>query len=625
MKGAFNLGSCILLVVCIGLYGCQSSHPARISSPTAKPPASEWTITCSDPAATESAYLSNGQFGIRLGRDGSVQELLPPSSPNDSVQSSSPLPILTWPFDHHFDPRKVEEYSQTLDLQTGAMRTEWKEHLARGQSVRYFAQTIASDHGWSIAQKWQVEAPPDYLNIDSLYNPRSEIHFASPFTTLYQKSSAKELLFPGSQFAPAQFTLPVLFSIKRTSKPPEPIVSSHPLNDWRTDISIDGPTEDQQAIHSWMFYLWSSVPDNADTPVAPMGLSSTLYMGHQFWDADIWMFPALALTAPEKARTIANYRLRARPTFTNPPLTGYAWESSARGEELAPPEFQKAIHITGDVAFMLHQATELGLAPEDEADTIGRYAATYYSFHSQESRSIGYPNAPANQREILAVLGPDEYHVSDNDLYTNALAQWLEDRFDNGRLKYKFPKDEQGLISYDNDPIRNYGQADAALAIYPLQNQEAEKEANQIMTRIAPKTNPSSPAMTDSVHALILARLGKTDEAYQLWRHSWQDFSNHPLMLFSEERNKDRTYFLTGAAGCLQTVLYGFLGFRIDSKKDPQALWAKRLRGGDWLTLNPHLPKQWNKVTFRNFPLLGQRYTLIATHSGVTVTQGENP
>jgi hypothetical protein len=94
-------------------------------------------------------------------------------------------------------------------------------------------------------------------------------------------------------------------------------------------------------------------------------------------------------------------------------------------------------------------------------------------------------------------------------------------------------------------------------------------------------------------------------------------------MHFSEKRARPTTYFTTGAAGCLQTVLYGFLGFRIDSKKDPKAAWTKQLKAGYWLSVTPHLPKAWRSVKLKNFEVLGTRYTLTATPSGVHVTPGD--
>jgi trehalose/maltose hydrolase-like predicted phosphorylase len=131
--------------------------------------------------------------------------------------------------------------------------------------------------------------------------------------------------------------------------------------------------------------------------------------------------------------------------------------------------------------------------------------------------------------------------------------------------------------------------------------------------------------MTEAVHATIYARIGQVDEAYRQWKIAWGDFTaGRPLLLFSEHRNRDRTYFVTGAAGCLQTVLYGFAGFRIDYAPEPGALWSLRLREGGWLSIKPHLPKEWKRVTIRNFKVLGKRYTATITPNGVQVIEGDS-
>jgi trehalose/maltose hydrolase-like predicted phosphorylase len=188
---------------------------------------------------------------------------------------------------------------------------------------------------------------------------------------------------------------------------------------------------------------------------------------------------------------------------------------------------------------------------------------------------------------------------------------------------FKLPGDSVSFLTYDNDPLKGYKQAAAVLSIYPLQYPPAEKEAKAMMDRFAGKVIKDGPAMTDSLHALIWARLGEIDKAYDLWEKSWRDFVKEPHLQFSEKRRKTSTYFTTGAAGCLQTMLYGFLGFRIDSKKQDGALWSTDLALGRILSVKPHLPKSWKSVKFKNFNVMGRRYTLIASQTGVRVTQGD--
>jgi trehalose/maltose hydrolase-like predicted phosphorylase len=224
-------------------------------------------------------------------------------------------------------------------------------------------------------------------------------------------------------------------------------------------------------------------------------------------------------------------------------------------------------------------------------------------------------------------MSPDENHVGGNDLYTNLLAKhtidtYAHERFPQG-IPMVLPHDEVSFLNYDGDRFRAYKQSAAILSIYPLQHPAAEREAAVMMGRFADKVMDTGPAMSRSLDALIWARLGESDKAYDAWHQSWKDFVKPPLMLFAEKRQVPVTYFTTGAAGSLQTVLFGFLGIRIDSQKDPAASWSKKLIGEHWLTIKPHLPKAWKSVKLKNFCVLGHRYTLFATHSGVTVTQGD--
>jgi trehalose/maltose hydrolase-like predicted phosphorylase len=250
--------------------------------------------------------------------------------------------------------------------------------------------------------------------------------------------------------------------------------------------------------------------------------------------------------------------------------------------------------------------------PVDDSYSYSTQAAYFYYNTPQQSTN-----------ELKGVMGPHE-RIVNNDLYSNLIAQWILDGWNTkpGELRFKLPRDDTTFLTYDGDDLSTYQQASAVLAIYPLQYPEAEKEARLMMERFENKVTENGPAMSDSIHAVIRARLGEKQKAYDAWQRSWRRYTNHPLLLFSEKPKVERTYFVTGAAGCLQSVLYGFLGFRIDSQKDPAAAWSKPLLGGQFLTVKPNLPMNWKSVTLKNFTVLGKRYTLTATHDAVRVKEG---
>ena len=90
-----------------------------------------------------------------------------------------------------------------------------------------------------------------------------------------------------------------------------------------------------------------------------MGLSGLGYNGHVFWDAELWMYPALLVMHPELAKSMVEYRFQRleaakRNAFANG-FKGamFPWESAESGVEETPVwalsgPFEH--HITADVA-----------------------------------------------------------------------------------------------------------------------------------------------------------------------------------------------------------------------------------------------------------------------------------
>ena len=432
---------------------------------------------------------------------------------------------------------------------------------------------------------------------------------------------------------------------------------------WQSDIEIDGPVEDGQAVRSFLFYLRSSIAPGARRAIAPMALSSDVYGGHVFWDADVWVFPALMLTDPDLAAQISGYRLdRAsmaldngegwktdRPTATHPlgplvagerggPVAKFPWESSVTGKETVPGPSRYEDHITGSVLWGLSQAEALDLP---QAGSVGVAPSVSAQMPPQSSRagtraSHGYGSLAQaaanfyrlrsepgpNGQEIKATMSPDENHTGDNDLYTNLLAMWLT----NGRKwpvtpTYKLPKDDESFLTYNDDPVKGYKQAAAILACYPLQYPPAEAQTRTMLERFGPKTNAKGPAMTDSIEGLLWARIGEPERGYEEWRKGWFDFTRHPLLLFSEKRNSARTYFATGAGGALQTVLYGFAGLRLDYGQAKGALWSRPLTEGKMLSVKPSLPKRWKRIRLKGMTLPDGCYDFDITPGGVSVAK----
>lgn len=658
-----RFASLLVLLLCVGC-GSHSSKPVSRRRPDPLP-LSPWLLTCNDPQAPEPALLWNGLIGVRSGRLGGA--LGPDGKPLplfaiDAYQTSGEEKILPQinPLPDGFQiggrfpaPNEIREYRQELDMRTGVLTTQWSAEMD-GVTAYVQVETVLHPTERRIAQRWRLrlsKAAP--FSFD--YGPRQ-----ADGTTRDRLSGSKipltyaDAKTPGTAVAATTDKGDAVvrpFIVERVvslGTPPPAPMSFEQIADagkkiwderWKTDVQIDGPTEDQQAIRSFLFYLRSSIGPGGHMALSPFGLSDAQYNGHVFWDADIWDFPALALVDPEAAKAIPDYRLarlaqaeanfkewiaEGRPVANGKlgPASGapagakYPWESSVTGRETVPGPSQFEDHITGSVAWGLQMAASLGLADPKKSEEALRLAAAFYA-----ARSIEGPDG----LEIRDTMSPDENHVGNNDLYTNLLAQWLMQSYSNQNkpVRFHLPHDATSFLTYDDDPLRGYKQAAAVLSVYPLQYPPAEAQAKKMMDRFADKVSKSGPAMTDSVHSIVWSRLGQSDLAYESWKNSWEPFTRHPFLLFSEKRSRDTTYFTTGASGTLQSVLYGFLGFRIDSRKEPGSAWSQALFGGRWLSIKPNLPPAWKSVKFTNFTVRGRRFNLLATPRSVTVTQGE--
>ena len=77
------------------------------------------------------------------------------------------------------------------------------------------------------------------------------------------------------------------------------------------------------------------------------------------------------------------------------------------------------------------------------------------------------------------------------------------------------------------------------------------------------RMSPDGPAMGSCVLAMIYARLGEPDKAYDIFVDSYRLNAVPPFGVLSETRGGANPYFATGAGGLLQTILAGFGGLRI--------------------------------------------------------------
>ncbi|MGZ3958887.1 MAG: glycosyl hydrolase family 95 catalytic domain-containing protein, partial [Flavisolibacter sp.] len=374
---------------------------------------------------------------------------------------------------------------------------------------------------------------------------------------------------------------------------------------WKSDITIEGDPQSQQDIHSMLYHLYSFVREGTAYSPSPMGLSGLGYNGHVFWDAELWMYPALLVLHPELAKSMVEYRFQRleaarRNAFANG-FKGamFPWESAESGAEETPVwalsgPFEH--HITADVAIA---------------------AWNYYAVTGDKQwlREKGYPilsatadfwasrverNGPGHF-DINNVVAADEWAENvDNNAFTNAAAKAnLEYATQAAKILGLTPDADWSLVAHNIPILKGEGgvtmehagykgegikQADVNLLAYPLHEitdpKQVQKDLAYYETRVP---NEGTPAMTQGVFSLLYARLGNADKAYHWFKEAYESNLNPPFRVIAETKGGTNPYFATGAGGILQAVLMGFGGLEIT----PTGL----------VQIKSVLPGKWKKLT----------------------------
>lgn len=375
---------------------------------------------------------------------------------------------------------------------------------------------------------------------------------------------------------------------------------------WHGDIIIEGDLQSQQDVRLGLYHLYAFGRGDSDLSIAPMGLSSQNYNGHIFWDTELWMYPPLLLLNQDIARSLVNYRSDRLEVAKRKALNfGYKgamfpWESDDTGEEATPAwaltgTFEH--HITADVAIAFwnyYRVTKDKKWLTERGYPMLKEVADYWV-----SRSV--LNADGSY-SIKNVVGANEFAPNvDDNAFTNGSAitalqyavlaakelgldpdvSWTHVA---DRIKiHRFPDGTTMEHSkYDGDRIK---QADVNLLTFPLDVVKDEPTAMKDLKYYEPKLAAEGPAMGKSVFAVIYARLGDAENAFRLFKESYEPNKRPPFGALSETATADDPYFATGAGGMLQTVLFGFGGLHLTEEGIVQK--------------NPILPKEWTSLTLK--------------------------
>jgi trehalose/maltose hydrolase-like predicted phosphorylase len=386
---------------------------------------------------------------------------------------------------------------------------------------------------------------------------------------------------------------------------------------WKSDIRIEGDDGTQRDVHSMLYHLYSFVREGSGLSIGPMGLSRDLtgYLGHIFWDAEVWMLPALLALHPELARTMLEYRYHRLPAALQTAAEyGYRgalfpWESAQTGQEETPLCcLPLEVHITADIGIeawnyyrvtqdrewlrtrgypLLKETADFWVSRVSRNES-GRYSIEHVVAADEYANDVAddaFTNAAARENLAAATAAAAVLSVPPNPQWRTAREHIRILRFPDGVTREH--------ATYHGELIK---QADVNLLAYPLTEVSNPVAIRRDLEYYIPRTDiAGGPAMTKSVLAVLYARLGDSDKALDLFKSGYQPNQRPPFGVIAESSDSNNPYFTTGAGGLLQTLLYGWGGLDITDR----GLVHKSTK----------LPASWRALTLINIGPRHREYT----------------
>jgi trehalose/maltose hydrolase-like predicted phosphorylase len=395
---------------------------------------------------------------------------------------------------------------------------------------------------------------------------------------------------------------------------------------WKSDIRIDGDSNAQRVVHSDLYYLLANATPDTAWAMGACGLT-TGYVGHIFWDSDSWIFPALVLLHPQRAKSLVMFRDRTLPAAQQRAqargLQGamYPWEADPQNgtEQVLHAAWvlgEREIHVNADVAIAQWQYY---LASGDKAwlkehgwpviRDIARYWTSRVSWN------------PGKQHyDIRHVTSVEEnYNDVPNDTFTNADAakalriaaaaaavvgeqpdpRWADIA---ARIYLPFSTSGQHYLDMDETVSHDIGGSDLTFLSFPSLDLPMSMQMRRNDYAIAVKPLDISERIPTTMGLgpmpIAAAAIGNADEAARwLERNAAADMFKPPFNVRPETATNNTGYFLTGSGGFVQGLLYGLSGLRIEPKGLVEAY-------------PPVLPPTWKSMTLKDLTFRGRHYDI---------------
>jgi trehalose/maltose hydrolase-like predicted phosphorylase len=353
------------------------------------------------------------------------------------------------------------------------------------------------------------------------------------------------------------------------------------------------------------------------------------YTGHAFWDSDTWIFPALLLLHPERAKSLAMFRAytlpaaQARAAARGLKGAMYPWEADPENGSEQIPYFahvlsEREIHVNADVAIAQWQywlATQDREWLKHHGWPVIRNVADFWA-----SRASW--NAQQQRYEIVHVTSVAEsYNDVPNDTFTNVSAQkvltiaakaaalvgerpdphWTDVA---AKLYIPFSQAEQRHLDFDasmpREPLEG---STLGLLSYPsldLQMSEKVRRNDFDYIMISVRQGHHEPhGMSLAPASIAAAAAGDTASAVAwLQRNFTSGLIKTPFNVRTETATNNTGYFVTASGGFLQNLLYGFTGLRVAEKGLVEAY-------------APILPTEWKSMTLKDVTIRKEHYDFI--------------
>jgi trehalose/maltose hydrolase-like predicted phosphorylase len=412
---------------------------------------------------------------------------------------------------------------------------------------------------------------------------------------------------------------------------------------WKSDIVVQGDPAVQKAVHSDLYYLLSNSTVGTAWPMGACALTPN-YAGHAFWDSDSWVFPALLLLHPERAKPIVMFRHRTMQPARERAMqygakgTMYPWEADPQTGVDNTPHFAygvfREIHVNADIAIAQWQYY---LASGDKEWLKQNGWPVIREIAEFWASRVTY-NKTADRYEIMHVTSPDEaYDDVPNDSFTNAAArkalniaieaaktvgepadpQWAQIA---GKMYIPFLEQEQRHLDFDqsvpHDKITWMGSSLAWL-MYPnldLPMSDTVRRNDFDFQLHELKVHGDDPnEMMMVMLAVGASELGDAKTAGDWIERNLVGFLKPPFNVRTETVANNAGYILATSSGFLQSMIYGLTGLRINDK-GLDAAYA------------PVLPPSWTSLKLQRVSFRGKQYDITVTRNAegkATLTRTE--